>query len=1369
MNESDSQSRLDDIADEFLQRLRRGESPSITQYQSDNPELAEQIGSVLKTIQFVDSVRDDTVGVVSPSPFRQNNLLVEGQQLGVYEVLEQIGQGGMGTVLKARHQKMKRLVALKVLSTEGMGSDDVARFGREIEAVGQLSHPNIVSAYDAGEIDGQHFLAMELLDGADLSRVCQACGPMDVGSACELIRQAAVGLQYAHENGMVHRDIKPSNLMLTAEGSVKIMDLGLARLNDQSGQSEITSTGQVMGTIDYIAPEQCSDSHSVDIRADIYSLGATLYKMLSGECPFYSPTRVTTLQKLLAITSGDPPSIRVRRFDLPQELVEIIDRSVSHDPAKRFAQPKEFASALAGFAETSALQSILRKTCSPERPGATQDTAIRPQSLVDTSRTELPGREPAYLQTHVQTHEPGPLVQSQSSRKRFRNIAGVFIALCFFAALPFLLPSIISLKTDDGTIRVETDGGETKFVFDGDQASFQDPTDGKLVTVSIDKASDSLVFAKEGFRSVGKSYEIVTRDKRISLSFVPKEDSKASDAGAELTTKKRADAIRWAVKNGLIEINQSPCGQFAFDSAELIHHIAIYNHQPDQAVKVLTRLASAGIDPEKIDVMGTKSPDQILYKQLETHVRLRKLGFHCPCDLNAIEQMPATLAGRLTEFSLMNPYKPPTDDMIECVARRCSRLTEMLLMSNELSSNAVKSISELAVGTATFISPTHELQQNLSSLKKIHTLSLVKSATQQKLDLAHLPPNLHSLWVSGQDLGVDELDDLDRYKKLRFLSLDGSKLDSVAAKRFRESHPTCEIRNYFDEKEEDVPSPIEWAFANGLTHLEYKSKNGTFSLNAPKGLSGAKNIYFTQAHFDHTEATPVAIAKLNSYAPLMSVRLVGSRPVDNPMLRQLAQVPSLKGLSFYCPFTSTQLASLPRSTRDRLTTLSLLCDTRECRLTDEKLHQIVSVFPNVNILRAPCTKLTKKALGTIQAMSLTDLTLTHPTRPILENLNLLTKVRRLQLSFADTVYDPATKLKLPQGLQILWFDDIAIEKEHFDVFEECLSLDVLTPRGNGRIDFDALAHFKKQRPDVTVDLSNSRATIPIQAPLDKRDKSELAAALQWAFQNGLEGFTESESAHYISKAADTPDDLQQIHRLQIRSIRAGEVTDILAKILPLAQPQALHLYGNQMLIPSSIEQIASLTGLKELRISCPCVVDQLKKLPPEFFKQLTVFGLNHSDSNSQITDSFVLWLTKSSLQLRQLRISGHLLSRNAITSLSQIPLREFECFNPSDDVLRTLNQMVTVENLLIYSHAQGAKSLEFAYLPPKLKMLRIWFVRLDAEDFAKLGEYKDLEMISCGQCDMDMQAALAFVKSHPDVKVQDWKTGKVLVAPASEP
>jgi serine/threonine protein kinase len=277
-----------------------------------------------------------------------------------YRVLQVLGTGGMGTVYKAEHRMMDRPVALKVLRAEWTrDADAVERFRREVKAAARLAHPNIVHAYDAEQTGGTHFLVMEFVAGQSLDRVVAAEGSLPVARACDYVRQAALGLQHAFERGMVHRDVKPQNLMRTPDGTIKILDFGLARFAREAAPApgppaaardaengSLTQTGSLMGTPDYMAPEQAGNPHEADIRADIYSLGCTLYFLLAGQAPFPGHTG---LDKIMAHIERMPEPVTRLRPDVPVGLACVLERMLAKDPARRYQTPAEVARALEPF------------------------------------------------------------------------------------------------------------------------------------------------------------------------------------------------------------------------------------------------------------------------------------------------------------------------------------------------------------------------------------------------------------------------------------------------------------------------------------------------------------------------------------------------------------------------------------------------------------------------------------------------------------------------------------------------------------------------------------------------------------------------------------------------------------------------------------------------------------------------------------------------------------------------------------------------------------------------------------------------------------------------------------------------------------
>ncbi len=293
--------------------------------------------------------------------FQAENLLagrVHGFVLGQYRILDELGRGGMGRVFKAEHVTMRRVVALKVLAAQLTRTEHARQlFQREVWAAAKLVHPHIVTAFDAQQAGDRFFLVLEYVEGPNLSALVREQGPLPIGQACEFVRQAALGLQHAHELGLVHRDIKPSNLLvqppvgrgLDQGGVVKIADFGLARLaGGDAGEPAADPDTVVMGTPDFLSPEQGRDLNAVDIRSDLYSLGCTFYFLLTGEVPYPGGT---ALEKLVRHAEAEPEPVEHLRPVVPPGVALILRRLMAKQPEDRFQTPAELAEVLEPFAE----------------------------------------------------------------------------------------------------------------------------------------------------------------------------------------------------------------------------------------------------------------------------------------------------------------------------------------------------------------------------------------------------------------------------------------------------------------------------------------------------------------------------------------------------------------------------------------------------------------------------------------------------------------------------------------------------------------------------------------------------------------------------------------------------------------------------------------------------------------------------------------------------------------------------------------------------------------------------------------------------------------------------------------------------------
>jgi len=512
---------IDDAEDSVVIRLRR--APAQDRYQ-DESNYQEAMARAEKALgAFLQPGGKQAADNTVQTP--------DLKELGEYQILEKLGQGGMGMVYKALQTRLQRVVALKLLPKSRMDDEKaVARFDREMAVIGGLDHPNIVRATHAGEHDGISYLVMDYIDGLDLSEVARLCGPLPVSDACELARQATVALQYVHENNLVHRDIKPSNLMLTSDGQVKVLDLGLALLQeDQPAEGEVTDAGQAMGTADYIAPEQASDSHNVDIRADIYGLGCTLYRLLAGRAPYAGMQYKNAFEKMMGHARDPLPSITEFRDDLPERLVEVIQRMLSKDPNNRPATPSVVAEAMEPFAREADLPHLIHWA---ETRAETLDGASAPAAS-GTEESVSPAAIAEDNAPYARYRQTQP-----SSRCRSRWPA-VLVALAAAGMLAF--GAIFTVVTNRGTLEIvpSDENVEVSILRGGQEVRILDTKTGNTVTLHAGEYALRVPVARE---------DLQVRPERITMKRGKKVIVEVVRISSEQTRRK--GAVQWKTSAG---------------------------------------------------------------------------------------------------------------------------------------------------------------------------------------------------------------------------------------------------------------------------------------------------------------------------------------------------------------------------------------------------------------------------------------------------------------------------------------------------------------------------------------------------------------------------------------------------------------------------------------------------------------------------------------------------------------------------------------------------------------------------------------------------------------------------------------------------
>ncbi len=930
---------------------------------------------------------------VAPKPKAAKIVEVNPSELGhvgPYKLLKLLGQGGMGAVYKALHPKLDKVVALKVLRAGRIKGELVDRFQREMKALGKLDHPHLIRALDAGDADGTHYLVMEFVAGMDLSALLAKRGKLKVADACELVAQAAMGLHAAHSRGMVHRDIKPANLMLAEQEFgppvVKVLDLGLALLAGSSTPDEggLTSDGQIMGTIDYMPPEQAKDSHTVDARADIYSLGATLYALLTGGSVFQGRPYTTLMQKLMALATEPIPSIRERRPDLSPELAAIVHRMIAREPKDRYASPAEVVVALKPYAVGADLSALIA--------GDSDHTNLEATNVIDLASVKERIAQEASTKA-LAVSQPVMTSPANSGRKRFPLVIATAVA-----GVVLLGAILLSLKTPNGEVIVEIPDDlaadvkkDIKINVTGDGAAeVASEANGWKIGIKEGKYKVELTGGGDQVQIDDKQVT-VNRNKKAIVTITMKPTGAMAAKGTKPAGEANSDADRRAAE-WLLSLHEGPVnltvvvgGQMTYAGNRQLPAVPFHVHTMSLAGPIINKLGDRLAEELAAKIGGIRAREVWINSDTLTTAGFAKLvampefseasAILLKCCDRGMDEGVFPLLAKLSDLKALTIVAEShlTGAGIGEL-KACADLREIEWQVGSLSATAVEELTQLPkleILNFNTITCTERHMMAMAKLKlrqlglhacKVDDGMLRHLATMEKLETLRIPHNPitdHGLSEFKQIKSLKTLDiratkvtdkgllELKQIKALRTLDLRETTVTAAGVADLQQALPDCKIE--WDAPDADRRA-TEWL--RSLNHppkLDLgKDGNPLLTLQPGQPLPAEKfHLYFIQ--FDAPEHEELG----DEFVDQLAKNISGSK--------QLArfQFPGRK-------LTAAGLAMLVR--------LPELADVYDFQISPESMDDSMVVdlaamkkLKQLSISRAP--KITGRNLGLLKGVS----------------------------------------------------------------------------------------------------------------------------------------------------------------------------------------------------------------------------------------------------------------------------------------------------------------------------------------------------------------------------------------------------------------
>ncbi|GAB5403667.1 MAG: hypothetical protein Aurels2KO_18980 [Aureliella sp.] len=736
-----------------------------------------------------------------------HNESLVGTRVRDYEVLDFLGAGGMGRVYRARHIRLRRDFAIKILPQLDhlQNSDTVARFEREMAAVGLLRHSHIVEATDAGEENGLHYLVLEYVDGTDVGKIINYAGKLSLADACEIVRQTSLGLQHAHEQSLVHRDVKPSNLLIDRNGTVKIADMGISLLQ---ADSDLTTPGQIMGSLDYIAPEQVERPGDVDHRADVYSLGCTFYHLLVGRAPFQTPEFAGAASKIRAHERVQPESLEIFRDDVPEEIQNLVRSMLEKSPDDRCANAEAVSRALEQYSDGSHLVALVESVDIPTQAEIATDRV--PTGDLDT---RCSSDAPKQIRSQASIAEQS----SRWLRSRYIVLAAVLVAA--LTATCYRKPAI-RFFTNQGVLVLENAKGidvtlvqeDGPLQLDGSRGKEYEFDAGESYHLTLRDPVTSVEVKTKPF-TIGRN-ERITFDVRFELDSARRNDIGGTpdkvDHPAERMTP--LNYARWALGTGdavrvagydaadehfnVVRPEQLPNG----DLGAVIEGMIGLRNRETQSTCIETALARLPREFHLSNlVIFERAPSASALRAIAQNKDITNLRFHGEFDFGQLAELPANTFPRVTTL-LFREHISVSE--LECVVERFPNVRRLNVSSVATESGDLLSrlpLDYMVIDGGHSIPDPSPIQQveSITGLGIYYYPPYQRAGEEAHLD--RLPPNISSLILSDLNVTATHLDQLSEYQDLRMVQLLYSSTESrpdvtiEQIEMFRNSHPNIEL------------------------------------------------------------------------------------------------------------------------------------------------------------------------------------------------------------------------------------------------------------------------------------------------------------------------------------------------------------------------------------------------------------------------------------------------------------------------------------------------------------------------------------------------------------------------------------------------